>query len=48
MILEQKAKAYDEALERAKDWIDEREQLIYPREIVEEIFPELKEDDVQL
>lgn len=42
MTEQQKAKSYDDALKRAKDWIDEREQLIYPREIVENIFPELQ------
>ena len=38
-------KKYNEALERAKEWITEREQLICPREIVESIFPQLRESD---
>lgn len=45
MTTEEKAKAYDEALERVKEWITEREQVICPREIVESIFPELRESE---
>ena len=45
MTTEEKARAYDEALKRAKEWMDEWEQIIYPREIVENVFPELAESD---
>ena len=38
-------KKYNEALERAKEWATEREQVICPREIVESIFPELRESE---
>lgn len=45
MNTEEKAKVYDEALKRAKEWITEREQIICPREIVESIFPQLRESE---
>ena len=45
LSIEEKAKAYDEALERAKDvymyYCDDREQL----RKIEYIFPELKENE---
>ena len=39
LTIEEKAKAYDEAIERAKK--------LYDNGITEEIFPELKEDDTE-
>ena len=45
LTIEEKAKAYDEALERARDvytyYCDDREQL----RKIEYIFPELKENE---
>ena len=51
MNIEQKAKAYDEALERAKEIINSyekrglKELLFYAKEDLEGIFPELKESE---
>ena len=44
LTIEQKAKAYDEALERAKEWFNPEEPDSYTC-IVESIFPELKESE---
>lgn len=48
MTEKEKAKAYDEAIERAKKWQNapNTDKIpIYGNRIIEEIFPELKEDD---
>lgn len=41
--IEQKARAYDEALERAKRYYDEGKTLEYANDIASDIFPELRE-----
>ena len=46
MTEKEKAKAYDEAIERAKKWRN-ISNPIYCNIITEEIFPELKEDDTE-
>ena len=48
MTEKEKAKAYDEAIERAKKWNNTQnidKITIYGIRIIEEIFPELKEDE---
>ena len=42
MTQEQKAKAYDEALERAKSWAEGKVEVEEPKSVAEFIFPELK------
>ena len=44
LTIEQKAKAYDKAVERAKEWFNPEEPDSYTC-IVESIFPELKESE---
>ena len=43
--IEEKAKAYDEALERTKEWSETKNGYYTPKELCEEIFPELKESE---
>lgn len=45
MTTEQKAKAYDEALKRAREWSETKNGYYTPKELCEEIFPELKESE---
>ena len=45
MTQEQKAKAYDEALERAKSVIEQNPLMEYLKKGIEYIFPELKESE---
>ena len=45
MTEKEKAKAYDEAIERAKKWQNESNIDKIDNRIIEEIFPELKESD---
>lgn len=44
MTTEQKAKAYDEALKRAKEWHNDSHITIGLKGNLEDIFPELKEN----
>ena len=51
MTEKEKAKAYDEAIERAKKWNNTQnidKITIYGIRIIEEIFPELKEDEADM
>ena len=41
--IEQKAKAHDEALKRAREWSETKNGYYMPKELCEEIFPELNE-----
>ena len=45
MNKEQKAKAYDEAIERAKGVIEQNPLMEYLKKGIEYIFPELKESE---
>lgn len=45
MTIEEKAKRYDEAIEKAKYYYDEGKTLEYANDIVSNIFPELKESE---
>lgn len=45
MNTEQKAKAYDEALKRAREWSETKNGYYTPKELCEEIFPVLKESE---
>ena len=45
MTEKEKAKAYDEAIERAKKWQNESNINKIDNRIIEEIFPELKESE---
>ena len=45
MSIEEKAKRYDEALERAKEWNSTKNGYYTPEELCKEIFPELKESE---
>ena len=45
MTEKEKAKAYDEAIERAKKWQNEPDINTIDNRIIEEILPELKESD---
>jgi hypothetical protein len=45
LSIEEKAKRYDEVIERAKDYYDEGKTLEYATDIVSYIFPELKESE---
>ena len=50
MTVEQKAKAYDESLERAKKWYyapNADKIPTYSNRVIEEIFPELKKSEVE-
>ena len=48
LTIEQKAKAYDKALERAKEWSETKNGYYMPKELCEELFPELKESDERI
>ena len=45
LTIEQKAKAYDEAIERIREWSETKNGYYMPKELCEEIFPELKENE---
>ena len=45
MTIEEKAQAYDEALERAREWSETKNGYYTPKGLCEEIFPELKESE---
>lgn len=45
LTIEQKAKAYDEALVRAREWLETKNGYYTPKELCEEIFPELGESE---
>lgn len=45
LTMEEKAKRYDEAIEKAKYYYDEGKTLEYVNDIVSDIFPEFKESE---
>lgn len=45
LSIEEKALRYDEAIERAREWSETKNGYYMPKELCEEIFPELKESE---
>lgn len=45
LTIEEKAKAYDEAIKAAREWSETKNGYYTPKELCEEIFPELKESE---